>query len=842
MRLRNPLLSIVLFQLWLGAAVRAQEFPVIPFPQVVTTGDSHVSLQGLRLQLQDRGGMDHLSRLWDSYFQPSQTQRNDYVETLTLGVLGRDPVFDAKIQRRVSKSDMAKIGEEGYVLILKRNGSLLAAHTNKGLFYGLQTLRQLRNAQWGKEALVIDWPDFPNRIVMDDISRGPISTFSYIKEQIDRLSSFKINYLTFYVEHVVQSATYPDFSPANGKLTLQQIRELSDYAARNYMQLIGSFQSFGHFEKILSLPQYEDMGATRTMISPIDPKAKEFLKTVLEEYCEAFNAPYFNVNCDETWDLGRGKTKTYADSIGLSRFYAEHINFLHDVLAGKDKKMMMWGDIALQHKEIFNLIPKDIMFLSWEYGSQNDFSNWTGPFYTRNLDYMVCPGILNSNRLFPDLIMAKDNIAGFSKAGYSAGAKGVFTTIWDDGGLQLFSNDWTGVAFAAEKSWNVRAFGNFEERYEQAVFGCKGTFLAAIQVLLELRDLPLTQEMRDGVWRERLLPERGQKLTIETVGIREAIENIENAKQRLKEGCTKTDPNDLEAFEIVVEQYGLLLQGKRSVLKMAADYNEACRVQLTDPSRAKEILASSISDVGRLSDRYKVSADRFRDAWLRENQPYSLDLALIPYHDKIAALDLLQQALIQQTAFLEQGLALAPPIQIGLEITEDDKQYFKNWLLLGSIPLTALDDLPDFIYNPDPSKDIPPDVGSEVFYNGNALRWEKFESLQGGIVDLGNKFVPGEKAVAYAYCSVDFAEGRTVQALVGSNDGMEVFLNGEKIFSKNIKQPFILDESTIQLQFKEGRNDILLKITQWKGDWKFSFRLDREVRNHKHRYSTLKKN
>ncbi len=134
------------------------------------------------------------------------------------------------------------------------------------------------------------------------------------------MAELKINYLSFYIEHVVQPVSYPDFAPANGKLTIAQIKELSAYAAKYHMQLIGSFQSFGHFDKILALPQYKSMGETNTLISPLDPKARKFLEEVIGELCDAFSAPWFNVNCDETFDLNKGRSKAYIDSIGPARF------------------------------------------------------------------------------------------------------------------------------------------------------------------------------------------------------------------------------------------------------------------------------------------------------------------------------------------------------------------------------------------------------------------------------------------------------------------------------------------------------------------------------------------
>jgi N-acetyl-beta-hexosaminidase len=224
------------------------------------------------------------------------------------------------------------IGKEGYLLIWNLNEKVIAANTETGLFYGLQTLRQLIRGKWDKEIAIADWPSFEHRAVYDDISRGPISTIDFIKQQIERLAEIKINALSFYIEHVVQPLSHPDFAPANGKLTIPQIKELSAYAAKYHMQLVGSL-ILRTFRKILSLPQYKEMGDFN--YDSLIPTRK-FLESVIGELCDAFGSPYFNVNCDETFDLGK-ETKAYVDSVGKDR-YRDHMSFLHDVLKSTTRR------------------------------------------------------------------------------------------------------------------------------------------------------------------------------------------------------------------------------------------------------------------------------------------------------------------------------------------------------------------------------------------------------------------------------------------------------------------------------------------------------------------------
>jgi hexosaminidase len=69
------------------------------------------------------------------------------------------------------------IGDEGYVLFSDRFRLVVAANTGQGLFYGVQTLRQLLREDDGKlvcpSVSIRDWPSMEWRGVQDHVSRGP---------------------------------------------------------------------------------------------------------------------------------------------------------------------------------------------------------------------------------------------------------------------------------------------------------------------------------------------------------------------------------------------------------------------------------------------------------------------------------------------------------------------------------------------------------------------------------------------------------------------------------------------------------------------------------------------
>ena len=109
----------------------------------------------------------------------------------------------------LEKGIIKKVGDEGYTLSINKSSIVIKANTDKGLFYGLQSLKQLLKEPSVKNYLpgceITDWPDYKTRAISDDISRGPIPTLEYMKMQIRRLAELKVNSIVHYVEHVVKN-------------------------------------------------------------------------------------------------------------------------------------------------------------------------------------------------------------------------------------------------------------------------------------------------------------------------------------------------------------------------------------------------------------------------------------------------------------------------------------------------------------------------------------------------------------------------------------------------------------------------------------------------------------
>ncbi len=101
---------------------------------------------------------------------------------------------------------------QSYKLVINSSGVSIIGSDEPGLFYGIQTLIQLLKICYDPKnplskslelphLIIDDWPDFPHRGVMIDISRDKVPTMETLYDLVELLSEWKINQLQLYMEH-----------------------------------------------------------------------------------------------------------------------------------------------------------------------------------------------------------------------------------------------------------------------------------------------------------------------------------------------------------------------------------------------------------------------------------------------------------------------------------------------------------------------------------------------------------------------------------------------------------------------------------------------------------------
>jgi hypothetical protein len=107
-----------------------------------------------------------------------------------------------------------------------------------------------------------------------------------------------------------------------------------------------------------------------------------------------------------------------------------------------------------------------------------------------------------------------------------------------------------------------------------------------------------------------------------------------------------------------------------------------------------------------------------------------------------------------------------------------------------------------------------------------APQWRQVRASPGGILDFASVFSPNTSVVAYAACVVVSPDDRDARLLLGSDDGVKVWVNGKQVWVNPRQRPVELDEDKVPASLKEGRNLILVKVEQGGGDWGLALRVD----------------
>jgi len=348
---------------------------------------------------------------------------------------------------------------QAYNLLITNNKIEINATTEKGLFYGAMSLIQLIEHNSTREIQtleVYDWPNMELRGISDDISRGQVSNLQNFKRIIYFISRYKMNVFMPYLEDMLQLKSYPSIGKNRGALSNKEVKEIVAYASERYVEVIPIFQTLGHFENILTSREFVDYaefpGAASLAVT--EAKTYVFLENMLKEVFALFPSEYINIGADESYDVGYGKSKTLTKKVGSAKVHTEHYKKIFQFCKANNKKVLMYGDVILNHTDILNLIPKDVIIVDWHYGATKKYIS-TDIFKNAGFEFIVSPSVWNFRTTFPTYQIALPNIKTIIHDGLLNGSKGMINSNWGDYGAETFKEFVLfGYAWSAQCSWN----------------------------------------------------------------------------------------------------------------------------------------------------------------------------------------------------------------------------------------------------------------------------------------------------------------------------------------------------------------------------------------------------
>lgn len=358
-----------------------------------------------------------------------------------------------------------------YRLTLTPGSISITAADAAGERHARATLDQIRSLPAANDPLpaveITDAPAVPRRGLMLDISRTRIPTMPEFGRLIPQLAGLKLDCLQLYTEHAFAYANAEPIWAGTDPITPDEARTLDQLCQSQGLELAANQNCFGHLTRWLAHPAFAHLAEThgdwmfagmpRTgpfSLCPTDPASLPFVEQLLDQLLPCFNSPVVNIGCDETHDVGQGRSREAVARLGKPTVYGSFVADICRLALDRGKTPMFWADIAREYPDVLGLIPPEAVALAWAYEPDHDFATDAEIFATNNRSWWACPGSSSWRSFAGRPTESRANIRSAARSAATHNADGLLLTDWGDlGHRQTWPTALLPIAEAADAAW-----------------------------------------------------------------------------------------------------------------------------------------------------------------------------------------------------------------------------------------------------------------------------------------------------------------------------------------------------------------------------------------------------
>ena len=247
--------------------------------------------------------------------------------------------------------------DQGYRLSVTDSGIEIAARKSAGLFYGMQTLRNLlRNAEKAElpRLAIRDWPDFDRRGYFCKIRSLPPRRLPELKIALDAMAALKLNWLLLDTSETFPYQKYKLSRQKPERIySLEQMREIADYARARHIEITPTMQIWSHSTWLRPHPDWEKMREGKrddwgAQICPLNEQAREVVEQAITEQVRLYGTKLFAPLMDEIYS-GPFHTCPRCKEVPPEKLLRDYVKFIEGVCRKLGVTMVVCQD-ALENR------------------------------------------------------------------------------------------------------------------------------------------------------------------------------------------------------------------------------------------------------------------------------------------------------------------------------------------------------------------------------------------------------------------------------------------------------------------------------------------------------------
>ncbi|GHU99550.1 hypothetical protein FACS1894159_03770 [Bacteroidia bacterium] len=229
-----------------------------------------------------------------------------------------------------------------------------------------------------------------------------------------------------------------------------QVRDLVSYCAGLGVEVIPLQNCFGHSEYILRHDRYRHLSESAREVSQVCPlkigEATKIFTEIFAEVARLHPSKYFHIGADETYLLGSCKdcaAVAAASKDGKSRLFVDYVKAMSRIVIDMGKIPVIWADIILAYPEAVSELPKEMIFVDWNYGWKPDHFGKLENLFRAGVKIWGAPSLRSGpdNQYLTQWKKHFDNLSVFVPFARDSGYTGMIQTSWSTSGTYGFHYD-----------------------------------------------------------------------------------------------------------------------------------------------------------------------------------------------------------------------------------------------------------------------------------------------------------------------------------------------------------------------------------------------------------------
>lgn len=394
--------------------------------------------------------------------------------------------------------------------------------------------------------------------------RIQVMTPRALRDFAKELSGFGIN--TLIVEW---EATYPyqkhSVLSNNLAYTRNEIKSFIAYCNSLNIDVIPLQQCFGHVEYILRNQRYSKLREDRKEISqicPMEAKADSLLfSDLFADISSLHESNYIHIGGDETYLLGKcDKCRQKAEKEGKSKLFVDYMKVMCNIVIREGKIPVMWADILLKYPEAADELPKQTIFIDWNYGWKSNYFGDIKALQNKGLVFWGSPSIRShpDNWYLTEWEKHFNNQRDFIPYAREAGYRGIVMTSWSTSGLYGFTWDSNYEVLDMKQVRNNYPLSGFRilvSSYAQALKRNEPLDVKSFILNYASERFGFTNEESEKFWHTFTIPQELIKDGIPVKGgsINDLLGETENIRNILYDLTPQKNKEEFEHFRMMID-------------------------------------------------------------------------------------------------------------------------------------------------------------------------------------------------------------------------------------------------------------------------------------------------